>query len=191
MSFALEGDFPQVKAVCAEAAYRGVLLICSAPDEGLNVTEAYPIDYPETIGIISCDEYGQVTRAMEKSTYDYAIQGQGVAAGMVPFLESDDLISGSSVATAIAAGLCSLTLACSQIARNRFSETNGIEKQNQITKKKIIKHYFSKMLADGKRYISLEKFAEIDKIFKDGRDIDAEYIIQRFFYEEERYLNSI
>ncbi|KAL7961290.1 hypothetical protein V8C34DRAFT_274322 [Trichoderma compactum] len=191
MSFALKDDFPQLKDVCIEAAYRGILLICSADDEGLNVTEAYPIDYPETIGIVACDEYGQVTRAMEKSTYDYAIQGQGVAAGMVPFLESDDCISGSSVATAIAAGLCSLTLACSQIARNRFPGASGIGGQGQVTKKKIIKHYFSKMLAGGKRSISLEKFAEIDKNIAEGRNIDAEYIIKTFFTQEEQYLNSI
>ncbi|KAL6697342.1 hypothetical protein J3F84DRAFT_368680 [Trichoderma pleuroticola] len=190
MSFAIIDDFKQVKDACHRAADRGILLICSAHDEGLNITKAYPIDYSETIGIITCDEYGEVTRAMANSTYDYAIQGQGVAAGMVPFLESDDRISGSSVATAIAAGLCSLTLACSQIARTQLQRTDGIEEQNQLTRAKIIKHYFSKMLADGKRYILLEKFAEIDQNIKEGKNIDAEYIIKNFFNKEEQYLNS-
>lgn len=109
--------------------------------------------------------------------YEYAIQGINVAAGKVPFLESKDCISGSSVSTAIAAGLSSLILACDQLAKKRKIYEQG-------DRAKIVKRHFGKMLALNKKYIILEKFAEIDKKIKDGRYINAKDIIEEFFSKE-------
>lgn len=42
-------------------------------------------------------------------------QGLNIAAGVIPFLESNDRISGSSVATAIASDISSLILSCARL----------------------------------------------------------------------------
>lgn len=55
------------------------------------------------------------------------MQGQQVAAGVIPFLEPIERISGSSVATALAAGLSSIILSCNWLEnseRNLANEGN-------------------------------------------------------------------
>ncbi|KAI0451707.1 hypothetical protein F5B21DRAFT_506906 [Xylaria acuta] len=56
-------------------------------------------------------------REAKESSYGYLIQGQGVATGVIPFLISKNIITGSSVSTAITAGFSSLILTCDLSAK--------------------------------------------------------------------------
>ncbi|EHK16135.1 uncharacterized protein TRIVIDRAFT_195992 [Trichoderma virens Gv29-8] len=156
--------------------YSGIVLLCSTHDEGMNVSEAYPASFRDTITITACDDYGKVLRPANETSFQYKVQGQSVAAGVIPFLDSDDYISGSSVATAITAGLGSLILSCDRIAQRHprsEQDTDGAQ---------IIKNHLNEMLAKpSKDYILLEKFAGIDTKIQDGRDIYASEIIEKYF----------
>jgi len=71
----------------------------------------------------SCNIYGKLLYNWDDNTiddaskklnqYNFCINSQDVAVGAIPFLAaSTERISGSSVATAIVTGLCSLLIAC-------------------------------------------------------------------------------
>ena len=173
MSFAILDNTDRFKDACEEAARAGIIMLCSAHDEGSNINEAWSAAYNDTITITACDEFGKLLRTT-KQPYDYAIRGQEVAAGVVPFLKSDDLISGSSVATAIAAGLSSLTLSCDRLTHP------GKTYNHRDVRNKVIKPHLRAMLA-AEKYILLEKFAGIDRKIKDGRVINAQEILEDDF----------
>ncbi|RFU78593.1 peptidase s8 s53, subtilisin kexin sedolisin [Trichoderma arundinaceum] len=137
MSFAIRELTEELREACHRAAAHGIAMICSAHDEGSNLTHAYPADFYETMTITTCDEFGTVAPRSRHQNYDYAVYSQEVAVGVVPFLESDEYISGSSVATAIAAGLGSLVLSCDRLAQ-REEDSRG------ASRVELLKYHFQK-----------------------------------------------
>ncbi|KAF3067660.1 Minor extracellular protease Epr [Trichoderma lentiforme] len=201
MSFILTEETDQLRRACNDAAELGIVLLCSTNDEGLAVSTTYPASYSSTITITACDDYGKVLRPGpqgDAGSFQYKVPGQSVAAGLVPFLDSEDRISGSSVATAITASLSSLILSCDRIAKDdpekyRSKSNRPISFQYvspTAYKDMIIKKHLNEMLAkESKDYILLENFAGIDKKIRDGRNIEASDIITSYFqqskFEEE------
>lgn len=176
MSFAILETNDAFQKACAMAVDSGIVLICSTHDKGANIATAYPASFNDTIRIMACDEFGAPTRNMNDG-YDYTIQGIDVAAGVVPFLESDDRISGSSVATAIAAGLGSLMLSCDGLANGGPSRA-----YNRSGRSEVIKACFKDMLAENSdKYILLEKFGGVDKKLRDWTNIFAGDVIEEYF----------
>lgn len=193
MSFAISERTDELEDACNTAAESGIVMLCSTHDEGLGVSTSYPASFHNTITITACDDYGKVLRPgppSDTGSFQYKVQGQSVAAGVIPFLDSDDYISGSSVATAITAGLSSLILSCDRIAKHEprtpssttdYPSTPQYERHNKY-KKNTIMHHLKKMLAkESKDYILLENFAGINKKIQDGRDIEASEIISSYF----------
>lgn len=201
MSFAISEKTDELESACNAAAELGIVLLCSTHDEGLGVSTTYPASFHNTITITACDDYGKVLRPgppSDTGSFQYKVQGQSVAAGVIPFLDSDDYISGSSVATAITAGLSSLILSCDRIAKD--DPENPSSKGNQQKsfqyerlkdyKAKTVRNHLKEMLAkESNDYILLQKFGEIDKKIREGRDIEASEIITSYFqqskFEEE------
>ncbi|KAL7792820.1 hypothetical protein V8C43DRAFT_315334 [Trichoderma afarasin] len=179
MSFAISEKTKDLEAACNVAADHGIVLLCSTHDEGLGVSTTYPASFHNTITITACDDYGKVLRpgpSSDTGSFQYKVQGQSVAAGVIPFLDSDDYISGSSVATAITAGLSSLILSCDRIAKYDPKNRTSQRTQSDDSPKTML-------AKESKDYILLENFAEINKKIQDGRDIDAEEIISSYFQQ--------
>ncbi|KAL8743053.1 MAG: hypothetical protein Q9190_004554 [Brigantiaea leucoxantha] len=174
MSFAILDNTDHLRDACTRAASAGIVMLCSAHDEGSNIDKAWPASYNDTITISACDEYGNPLRVTNQH-YHYALRGKEVAAGVVPFLKSDDRISGSSVATAVAAGLSSLILSCDRLANpsKRYNDRDD--------RRKVIDGQFKSMLPENKSHILLERFAGIDQKIKDGRVINAQEILENKF----------
>ncbi|KAL6817437.1 peptidase S8/S53 domain-containing protein [Trichoderma camerunense] len=199
MSFAISEKTDELELACNAAAAHGIVLLCSTHDEGLGVSTTYPASFHNTITITACDDYGKVLRpgpSSDTGSFQYKVQGQSVAAGVIPFLDSDDYISGSSVATAITAGLSSLILSCDRIAKydpkNETSQRTqsddspksaGLQGQNKYKQNTVTNHLKEMLAKESKDYILLENFAEINKKIQDGRDIDAEDIISSYFQQ--------
>lgn len=175
MSFALRQTTEELHNACREAANCGVAMLCSAHDEGTNLTHAYPADFDNTITITTCDEFGIVPPRNKHQSYEFAVNGQEVPVGIVPFLSSNEYVSGSSVATAIAAGLSSLILSCNRLARREE------ENHEQSAQAAIVKHHLQKMAVNESKFVQPEKFAGIDLYINDGRDIDIETIFRQVF----------
>ncbi|QYT03731.1 Peptidase_S8 domain-containing protein [Trichoderma simmonsii] len=198
MSFAISEKTDELELACNTAAAAGIVLLCSTHDEGLGVSTTYPASFHNAITITACDDYGKVLRpgpADDTGSFQYKVQGQSVAAGVIPFLDSDDYISGSSVATAITAGLSSLILSCDRIAKNEPKKSSSKERspknvypstpvheKHKNYKENTITNHLKEMLAkESKDYILLENFAEINKKIQDGHDIVAREIIRSHF----------
>ena len=87
-------------------------MICSTAGEGKNELVAYPASFKATIGIAACNAFGTLLKNATENDAEFFVLGSNINAGVVPFLTEEPRISGSSVATAIAAGLASLTMSC-------------------------------------------------------------------------------
>lgn len=173
-----------------KAKEKGVIIVCSTHDEGTLTLTSYPADWKAGLIVVTaCDEYGQLLRIIEKEKFNYKVQGQNVAAGVIPFVQSSDYVTGSSVSTALTAGLSSLILTCHKVAhlRQQQPETRNEQKvdkpgkfpyaENQL--QKVNKHL------DGmanNQHIVLEKFGKIDSTTKEGDEIVAGKILQDSFH---------
>lgn len=135
-----------------------ILQLCSHHDEGWNVSNSWPADCEYTKVIVACNEYGAFPDR-QPSTYDYQIHGIDIFTGAVPYLESKETMSGSSVATAIAAGLASLVLSCHRL-QLQSSEA-------EISRRGLVRAAFDKMSIskpDGKqKYLRLSNFSKFAK----------------------------
>jgi len=188
MSFTITEMPPGLEEELNGADRDGILLLCSAHDEGYNVADAFPADHPQTTTIAACDEYGGLLRNLAESKYQFAVLGSNVAAGKIPFVESTESITGSSAATAIAAGLSSLLLSCERLAFTDGATPNSRLPQDKRAKTPArVKEYFkTQMLSkapapdapagfEGKypKYIVISKFGGIDTRLRDGEDTYA------------------
>lgn len=182
MSFATLDKNPDLERACIAASNEGILMFASSHDEGSNVREAYPASLAQTITIAAFDDFGMKLRQSEQE-FQYGISGEEIAAGGVPFLESDDRVSGSSVATAIATGLSSLILSCDKLAREeRAQQGKGHSELNWNWV--VCEHHFKAMASQtshGAKHILLEKFGGIDVKLKDGLDINVREILEDSF----------
>ena len=177
MSFAIQEEDTTLHDRIIDASRNGIVQLCSTHDEGSNVQNAWPAGWAETITVAACNEFGSLLHRVppEESGYDYKIHGEDVSAGVVPFLNSTDKISGSSVATAIAAGLSSLILSCD------YLENPG-RLHNNRSKRKMVQHHLNQMVADhyqkqGK-YLLLENFCNMHQ---KGPDMDINQVLKESF----------
>lgn len=176
MSLSLLQTSENLDEAISNAGHDHIVMMCSSHDLGKNVTKAWPAMARETTTITACDEYGQLLRSIDDTEkYDFTLPGHNVAAGVIPFLESNDRISGSSVSTAIASGLASLILSCARL-KNPDKEFTGSQRQN------LVDNYLKSMTSQpGSKELLLEKFGNIDAKIKEGEYINAEAIIDGAF----------
>ncbi|KAF4452933.1 Peptidase S8/S53, subtilisin/kexin/sedolisin [Fusarium austroafricanum] len=174
MSFVLGEDPDRVmEKKIIEAGKAGIVMTCSTHDEGSRIQKAYPAssmgDCIALLVLAACDEYGKLLRDIEPSLYSYMLRGQNVPAGVVEFIQSSEKISGSSVATALAAGLCSLILTCARLAdpNRQFDTEVKIDKENKDhpnSRLHIVREHLDAMVSNSKdhsNYVLLEKFGGI------------------------------
>lgn len=95
-----------------EKAARSTLIFCSTPDQGV-YSEAWPVAYKDhVLSVSATDNFGHLTsKTKGTDLVDIQIPGENVSvAGPVYIGNMNDTVSGSSVATALAAGIASLAL---------------------------------------------------------------------------------
>ena len=119
MSFGYQVENYVIKNAIRDAFHRGIILFAAASNSGVNprFPVAFPANLRQVICIHSTDGDGNPSPRNPPATLDcsLAVLGEGVAAAWPSrlFTDRSDLqrvASGSSVATAIAAGLAALVL---------------------------------------------------------------------------------
>lgn len=90
---------------------RPTLVFCSTADEGVYSGTVYPASYNGVVNVAATDQYGQLKPASANGV-DILVPGENIAADGPSYMEkySSSSVSGSSVATATAAGIASLAL---------------------------------------------------------------------------------
>ena len=144
-----------------QASQKHIVIICSTADRGNNHQKVYPAQYWQdaktdcVIPIAGCDQYGKLTDWSTETKAKYHFLGKDVTARSVGLMRTSSReISGSSVATAIAAGTASLVLACSNLALE----------EEKYSRKQRIEIFFEKMQTDENRSHNL-KYVEPAIIF--------------------------
>ena len=143
------------------ADQKNILIICSTADRGNNQQKVYPAQYwmkmkmDCLIPIAGCDQYGKLTDWSTETEAKYHFLGKNVMARSAGLMTSSTKeISGSSVATAIAAGTASLVLACSLLALE----------EEKYSRKTRIAMFFERMQTEENRRHDL-KYVEPAIIF--------------------------
>ncbi|CAK7215119.1 hypothetical protein SCUCBS95973_002370 [Sporothrix curviconia] len=202
------------KAVRA-AMDKGILIVCSHHDEGARIgMEVYPACLSSIGGsntllrMASCNMYGRLLHEWDDSSadkgskmddlYDFCINSQDVTVGTIPFLAaSTDRIGGSSVATAIAAGVCSLLIACLRTnhadsskeqkdtvvvgrmrSQNMYGNVGRAPDNKNRPSYSSIKAYLKTMAPSetNKQFISLDRFAGLEAL----RDVNDTNLAAKF-----------
>ncbi|KAM3562177.1 hypothetical protein MY1884_001991 [Beauveria asiatica] len=173
MSFAMSDSDDAMEKMVRAASNRGIVMTCSTHDEGSRVNQAWPaacrnFDHSDEsiIVLAACDKYGKLLREADTKKLDFKILGEHVPAGVVPFVRSEENITGSSVATALAAGLSSLILTCDRLAHPgkeyinaKMGKTGDGKHAEDQYRLGVVKKHFKKMeTKDGKKFIELGNF---------------------------------
>lgn len=128
------------------AAYEaGIAFICSTEDHGSQNSLAFPAAHTEeTISISACDHLGNLLHSADTRA-KYYFQGENVQVASLSYSDSSTAeTTGSSVATALAAGTASLALSC----RNFASPNSSLPNRTTITR------VFDTMIQDkGGKYV--------------------------------------
>jgi hypothetical protein len=158
-------DSSLLRVAFETAQENDIVVLCSTSDSGKNWKDTWPAKYAQEndrgyrvcsniLGVGACDKQGNRLDTTQDKGYPYQFKGKDVYVGPIPFVVSKDLVTGSSVSTATAAGVASLTLSCYRLAENK-----RVSAQNW--KWLAVKKKFDKMSRDAKepRYVLLDRFA--------------------------------
>ena len=166
MSLVLFKGNNELYAAVNRAGKEDIAIICSTADQGNNHQKVYPAIYQKEwqvdclIPVAACDKYGKLTDWSTTTEAKYNFRGKDVTARPVRLMKgSKTHISGSSVATAIAAGTASLILACSLYALNDNEE---------LVRRQRIEHFFKAMQTEEIRNLGL-KYVEPSIIFDQAK----------------------
>lgn len=140
----------------------GVVVIASTAGEGYRKgKEVYPANCENVMRIAAADWWGRETPESVAENAHYLFPGDHIVV-RASFLGSDMVpqeVSGTSVATAIAAGVASLILSCHRIALSTQESEERWEYQ-RTNKRDIVKSFLNKMVREGKFVKPWEVFRE-------------------------------
>jgi hypothetical protein len=141
-------DIKELEKAIMEAAQEGILMFCSASDEGAKQDSTFPSKATNKIFKIGgADANGGLYKPVgDINSVDFIlpgqlVEGEGLSEGAINKVE---FWSGSSVATALAAGLAALILYCAQI---RILRANGAAKDKAKRDFNSLKQYEKMMKA--------------------------------------------
>lgn len=164
MSLTLDNDNNNVHLAVTKARNLGIVVMASVHGEGSNSTRAgYPAGYKETFAVGSADRQGAPSSGTVEETVAFLFQGERIVANTEQLgdLEDSPDISGPSAATAIAAGVASLVLACDRFALHSQASTENENDwhRHRVMRVNTIDKVF-KLMADKKYIRPWEFFAE-------------------------------
>ncbi|KAI1491853.1 hypothetical protein F5X96DRAFT_629727 [Biscogniauxia mediterranea] len=135
------------KAVKDAGRSRRTLVFCSTADEGVYSGSVYPANYEglDVVSVAATDPYGNL-RPPSDGRVNILVPGEDIEADGPSYMSKNvsRTVSGSSVATALAAGIASLALLMLQTF-NDSSEGDNEEKLKEFYTKEGIMKVFKKM----------------------------------------------
>lgn len=144
-----------LKSAIKEAHDKNILMFSSASDQGSidQYKNVYPACSMYVISIGAAKRYGDKSEWVGPKQAQYLCPGEDVA------VEKNVLAEGSSIATALAAGLAALILHCVDIyCADPEIKTNKSDLRKTITKLDEIKRVFNHMQAGEDKYLRVFDF---------------------------------
>ncbi|QYS93801.1 Peptidase_S8 domain-containing protein [Trichoderma simmonsii] len=153
-----------------------IVITCSTADEGNVSARSVGENNENVLSIAACDRWGNLLPQCRRTGFDYQFLGNNVYVGQVPYLRSHEVIEGSSVSTAIAAGMASLILACARISSPHLNQDiHGGDSRPQSWRCNTVKERFDSM-SEGKWVIldnlcgqgELRKYYDFERLVRDS-----------------------
>jgi hypothetical protein len=145
MSFILDHGGPDLQRAIVEASKK-IVIFCSTADQDYGPPIQFPASYGETLSIAARDNAPATETFSPDGTATYVFEGKDVMVDPIEYISQHDnsphRISGSSVATAIAAGVGSLVLACDHYVNGNSLHYDMGE---PISRRSIVTAMFEKM----------------------------------------------
>lgn len=213
MSFVIGEDSKEMQDQIRLAANSGIVMTCTVHHEGSRIAEAYPMHHKgltsgNLLVLAACDKQGRLLRDVKNDDYDYRLCGNKVHAGSVPFIKGEEVITGSSVATALAAGLCSLIITCDRLAHPGrtyiehplMNPTYPLprERKEKPARMDVVKEHLNYM--QNSRHVDLDKFGKLGgetlgldnstAVVQDGESPAEKVLVERFGMKKE-YIKSL
>lgn len=137
-----------------------------------NRQDVYPADYNEVISISSLTQFGKGTDSTETNAQYFFHEENVTIPAESSYLESQHQVSGSSVATALAADIGAPVLSCRRIGNE----------DKEMDRVKTVKTVFEHMAAEDKQ----AKYVQPWKVFKDQRTAKLQRIswLKAYFANE-------
>lgn len=138
----------------ADAISAGILVLGSTTGEGYVDEEAWPANFESVLSIGAAKLTGKETEESITDNAKYMFPGKDILVS-TSFLGSQPLeteVSGTSFATAIAAGVASLILACRRLALSTERDPTRWERDLK-SRRRIVVNVFSEMSANKGRYV--------------------------------------
>ena len=163
-------DSPKLQKAVKSANSHDIVMFGSRGDQGNNQEKIYPADYDEVISISSLTKFGKWAETTEPNA-SFFFHGENVRILAEPcYLEPQVTVSGSSVATASAAGVAALILSCRSLGGSEAGKHRN----------RAVKTVFRRMTDDegGSR-----KYVKPWLVFKDDRlhqGVGSDWLTARF-----------
>ncbi|MCJ1394328.1 hypothetical protein MMC18_007206 [Xylographa bjoerkii] len=112
ISWTTKTDHPTLREAIGRATSEDILIVASTADEGeLAHEQVYPARYPSVVTVSALDKFNK-RRGQSQKAVDILIRGEDLSVIGPTYIKDKSLeaISGSSVATAVTAGIASLML---------------------------------------------------------------------------------
>jgi hypothetical protein len=133
MSWVTMKKSPSLLKAVRRATRKNVLVFCSTADIGLVYGKAWPADHHASISVSASDALGR-PRPQSRDHADLLVSGEDVMADGPNYIkkQTKQSISGSSVATALAAGIASLVLCLTQLVFEEGQWKKFLQKKTML-----------------------------------------------------------
>jgi hypothetical protein len=145
---------PELQHVVNIATLVGITVLGSATGEGYVNEEAWPANFDSVLSIGAAKLTGKETEESIRDSVKYMFPGKDILVS-TSFLGSEPWkseVSGTSFATAVAAGVASLILACRRLALST-QERPRRWRRDSMYRSKIVGDAFNEMSANRGRYV--------------------------------------
>ncbi|EPS42019.1 hypothetical protein H072_4034 [Dactylellina haptotyla CBS 200.50] len=166
------------KSLIDIASAKGIIMFGAMPD-GEDVTKRYPASLSKVIRICAATENGLRLDAIHTSVPELLFPGE-----KVPVPESNFDITGSSVATALAAGFAALILICMKLQEAGIldQKQRGVNEKPSVDQVSLTERLKERKTTDGIRAI----FKAFSKAHANTKD----FLVQPYYRHEQLFQNT-
>jgi hypothetical protein len=162
ISITLKSGTTALQSAIQQAVSQNIVVMASINGEGSMEKKAAPAKYEGVFAIGSADDQGQPSRGTVESEAQYLFPGEKlrVRTEFLTGLADEVDLSGPSVATAVAAGVASLVLACDRFALHGSEEGCSAEswRIHKSLRRQIVANVFAEMTETNRKYVRAWEF---------------------------------
>lgn len=160
MSFVFHSSMPAgLNRALKKATERNIVIFAASDDEGPTRAESEPAKSPWTLTVAASYPDGKLLFNPRPHEYQYCLDGQDIFAGSVLYLSTVERVTGSSASTAIAAGLASMLLCCSQLLEDL---PERVDKSSPEWKKKLVVKAFDYLTGENNKHVKLNRICNLE-----------------------------